>query len=427
MSTDLRLGDCRVVMASLADASVDAIVTDPPYGLRFMGKRWDYDVPGVPVFTEMLRVLVDGGRLLCFAGARTAHRMTCNIEDAGFAIEDVVMWLYGSGFPKHRSKLKPAYEPIVWARKGAVTDLNVDAGRIEPGPDDYDHPGDARAVNRHDGRKSWRFDRRQEPPHPSGRWPANVALSHHENCRQVGTRKVRSGNHVGRNSAGREKMPGAYSGGLPDPGRDQGYADADGLETIPAWDCHPECAVRLLDEQSGDVPGMPLQRGGRKGTSPKGYGMGVAPDPDTPGFGDFGGASRFFYCSKASRAERDAGLQGLEAVQAGGHLGQQGDKRMGRSVTEGANVRTRPRVLNPHPTVKPVDLMRWLVRLVARPGQTVLDPFMGSGTTGVACTLEGVGFVGIEREPDYLEIARLRIANTQPSLFAASGDSGEAA
>src|SRR5690349_4692786 len=110
-------GDCLDVMKTWPDNCIDTFLTDPPYGLRFMGKRWDYDVPGVPLWREVFRTLRPGGRLLCFSGSRTRHRMVCNIEDAGFTIEDCMMWLYGSGFPKHGSKLKPAYEPICVARK----------------------------------------------------------------------------------------------------------------------------------------------------------------------------------------------------------------------------------------------------------------------------------------------------------------------
>jgi hypothetical protein len=125
--------DCRHGLAMLPDNSVDAIVCDPPYGLRFMGKKWDYDVPGVDIWVECLRVLKPGGHLLAFAGTRTQHRMAVRIEDAGFEIRDMIAWVYGSGYPKHRSSLKPALEPITMARKPAerATLLNIDACRVE--------------------------------------------------------------------------------------------------------------------------------------------------------------------------------------------------------------------------------------------------------------------------------------------------------
>ena len=125
--------DCRHGLAMLPDNSVDAIVTDPPYGLRFRQAKWDYDVPGVDIWAECLRVLKPGGHLLAFAGTRTQHRMAVRIEDAGFEIRDMIAWVYGSGYPKHRSSLKPALEPITMARKPAkvATLLNIDACRVE--------------------------------------------------------------------------------------------------------------------------------------------------------------------------------------------------------------------------------------------------------------------------------------------------------
>lgn len=128
----LMLGDCLEVMQGLPDSSVDSVVTDPPYGLSFMGKKWDYDVPAVEIWAECLRVLKPGGYLLAFAGTRTQHRMAVRIEDAGFEIRDMIAWVYGSGMPKHQSHLKPALEPITVARKPApkATLLNIDACRI---------------------------------------------------------------------------------------------------------------------------------------------------------------------------------------------------------------------------------------------------------------------------------------------------------
>lgn len=343
-------GDAREALRAMQPESIDAVVTDPPYGIRFMGKRWDYDVPSVAAFAEMRRVLKAGGRLLCFASARTMHRMWVNIEDAGFTIEDTIAWLYGSGFPKHRSKLKPAYEPICVARRGPVSALGIEA------------------------------------------------------CR-VGTARAGLG---GAPSTG-------YSGGL-----DTAEAGGRPVEgRYPANVVLDEEAARVLDGQSGESTGSDRvrqngpDRGAVKFTSAPG---GVR---ESFGYADTGGASRFFYTAKASRSEREAGLEGVE-LRPGGSTASGFTDDVGRGVD-----RTRP-VANPHPTVKPVDLMSWLVRLVAEPGDTVLDPFCGSGTTGVACTLEGVHFVGIEREPEYAEIARRRIYQTQPSLFAPTGG-GDAA
>lgn len=306
---EIIMGECSEKMVEMQENSIDAIVTDPPYGLAFMGKKWDYDVPGVATFEQMLRVLKPGGRLLCFAGTRTMHRMWCNIEDAGFTIEDTIAWMYGSGFPKHRSKLKPAHEPICVARKGPVSELNIDAGRV----------GDDERV---------------------GRWPPNVVLD--------------------------------------------------------------EGAAAMLDAQTGV-----LTSGNMRANTPRRKKSPIYGEmPPTTGpkkvVGDSGGASRFFYCAKASRREKEAGLDGLPKLPGGSNA-----KGFTEDVARGLD-RNRP-VANPHPTVKPVNLMRWLVKLVTKPGEVVLDPFAGSGTTGIACVLEGIRFIGIEMDAAYAELAEARI------------------
>jgi DNA modification methylase len=343
MSAEIIHGDCLDVMRWRDADTVDAVVTDPPYGLSFMGKHWDHGVPGVAFWTEALRLLKPGARLLAFGGTRTYHRMACAIEDAGFEIEDSLCWLYGSGFPKHKSKLKPAHEPIVMARKPAprATLLNIDACRIEGEPSGLKPyirsttpPGYELGMAKA-GRAVTFTD------HPSGRWPANVVLD--------------------------------------------------------------EEAARALDEMSGM-----LQTGGgiRNGPQTPAFFGRFAGDEDVRSFpGNTGGASRFYYVAKASRSEREAGCASLpkRTFYADAAIPQRDE----RPNTANANH---------HPTVKPVALMRWLVRLVTPPDGLVLDPFTGSGTTGIAATLEGRRFLGIEREAEYVEIARARIAHAQPAL-----------
>ena len=358
----LHHGDCLEVLRTLPDASVDAIVTDPPYGLSFMGKRWDYDVPAAEVWVECLRVLKPGGPLLAFAGTRTQHRMAVRIEDAGFDIRDLIAWVYGSGFPKSHNldgawqgwgtALKPALEPITVARKpidGTVADnvlahgtgaLNVDGCRVESEkPTGWGGGGSAL----YDGGLS-REGGEARLQH-SGRWPANLI---HDGSEEV----------VG-------LFPETESGRL-EPHHNQGPK----MRNVYAGGLEPHCS--------------------------RSFG------------GDSGSAARFFYCAKASKADRDAGCEGLPQTvqQSVAH----GDKAHGTLpyTNEPREMNPRPRT-NHHPTVKPTDLMRYLCRLVTPPGGVILDPFTGSGSTGRGAILEGFRFIGIEREADYLTIARARI------------------
>jgi DNA modification methylase len=328
-------GDCLEVLPTLEANSISSIVTDPPYGLSFMGKDWDHGVPGVPFWEAALRVAKPGAHLLAFGGTRTFHRLTCAIEDAGWEIRDCLTWLYGSGFPKGQSQLKPAWEPIIMARKPligtmaqnilehGVGTLNIEDSRIETA----DNLGDgAYAKNpttrdnwltntRVGDKNSWRRGGAGEYEQPKGRWPANLLLD--------------------------------------------------------------EEAAAMLDEQSGVSGGGTLQHQSRKrkgfmlSGSENNVQMANAPD----NYGDTGGASRFFYVAKASKSDREDG--------------------------------------NNHPTVKPTKLMRHLVRLVTPAEGVILDPFMGSGSTGKAAMLEGFNFIGVELEADYIEIAKRRIEHAK--------------
>ncbi len=309
--------DALLLLARLPNACVDAIVTDPPYGIGFHHEAWDGQeirrVAGqdgrqtsaseafacwTRLWAEQCRrVLKPGGQMVAFGAPRTFHRLVSGIEDAGLEVRDLLMWLYGQGVPKSRrmpggtgTALKPAYEPILLCRAPITGTakanlqmwgtgaLNIDAARV------------------------------QTDEHP-GYWPANVTLSHDSGCHEQG--------------------------------------------------CTSDCPVRLLDEAS------PHQR-----------------------------PSRLFYCAKATRSEREAGCEQLPQ----------------RPVQLYTGNRRQPRVVrNLHPTVKPIELMRWLIRLVTPPGGVVLDPFAGSGSTGAAAMLEGRQFFGIEREAEYVRVARARL------------------
>lgn len=451
MSWRLITGDCVEAMRELEESSIDCVVTDPPYGIGFMGHEWDQPGEHGPVTErdeaerqggkvrrsqpqpasgnghardrranrdgvkfggalgkdhttgrerggamhagrydlsptanrrfqawteawaiEALRVLKPGGHLVSFASTRTNHCHVSGLEDAGFEIRDSLAWLFGGGFPKSLNlsgehegwgtALRPAHEPITLARRPFATTvaanvaaygtgaLHIDAARIPVGDEDYarNHSGDRGHAGTRAMEDRGATDLRMGggSAHDAGRWPANVVLD--------------------------------------------------------------ETAAELVDEQSGVLTSgaNPTRRSSDKFRDT--YGEFKGQEECVPARGqDVGGASRFFYCAKASRKERDEGLQHLTAAAL----------RKDSHDLGSLHPRDMPLVRNQHPTVKPVELMRWLVRLVAPPGGIVLDPFTGSGTTGIAAALEDRDFIGIEREPEYVAIAEARIRYWTPQGF----------
>lgn len=379
------VGSCLERLRELDDASVSSIVTDPPYELAFMGKAWDASgiAYNVDVWRECLRVLKPGGYLLAFGGTRTYHRMVVAIEDAGFEIRDSVHWIYGSGFPKSLdvskaidkaagaedaakqwagwgTALKPAHEPIVVARKpldGTVANnvtthgtgaLNIDACRINRTEGDVSIGGYGNGGIGIGtvGEDSGEGKGAEWVTSTNGRWPANVILD--------------------------------------------------------------EAAGEELDAQSG----VSKSQGGRIGKKAQGTiaigGAGTYKAGD-PGYGDIGGASRFFYCPKPSRTERNAGLGGLPDRARPVHIQQLEAKREAEGKERVSDQTTK----NFHPTVKPVALIGYLVRLVTPPGGVVLDPFLGSGTTAVAAIDEGFSWIGCELTLDYLPIISGRVRHAE--------------
>lgn len=415
-------GDCLAVMKTLPDNSVDSIVTDPPYGIGFMGKAWDgadikarverrrsftshdpnagpngghkslaaeagkYELTPSAMRSfqqfseewarEAFRVLKPGGFVLSFASARTYHRMASGIEDAGFEVRDQIMWLFGSGFPKSRNlakmdfagteaaaewdgwgtALKPAHEPICMARKPLAEKtvgenvishgtgaINIDACRVHS----HDSEGYAYTVQRMapgaDQNKTGKTHQDGvafEGHTKDGRWPANVI-------------------HDGSD------------------------------EVLAAFPDAPGQAARVTgDEPTSNGFSGPVKFGGMLGRI-------QSSDPRL----DSGSAARFFYCAKASRADRNSGLGGSPAAAVATNA----------TMRECEDADWSARNGNHHPTVKPTDLMAYLVRLVTPPGGIVLDPFMGSGSTGKACMREGFKFIGIDKDAGYFQIAQARI------------------
>jgi len=336
MTTLLR-GSCLALLLTLANNSVHAVVSDPPYELGFMGKKWDSSgiAYNVAVWQECLRVLKPGGHLLAFGGTRTHHRMTCAIEDAGFDIRDELDWIYGSGFPKsHNLKgdwrgwgtaLKPAREPIVMARKpldGTVAEnvlahgtgaLNINATRLGD-----EVRTNAPAGNKPGGVSSQMSVTGMPQDAVTGRWASNVLLD--------------------------------------------------------------ETAAEELDTQQERV-------------------------------------SRFFYVAKPSAKEKNAGL-GDEFQEKDPDT--RTDTGKGSYTTKGVAPQK-----NHHPTVKPITLMRYLVRLITPPGGTVLDPFNGSGSTGCAAVLERMNYIGMDLSQEYLDITRARIAAWAPDTVVEDTDDAD--
>ncbi len=385
MKKDFRLykGDNMVSLKRLPDNSIDSVVTDPPYGLSFMNKKWDYNVPSVELWKEVYRVLKPGGHVLSFGGTRTYHRMVVNIEDAGFEIRDQIMWLYGSGFPKSHNigkqegcedyegfgtALKPANEPICVARKPLSENtiaanvkkwgtggINIDGCRIGT-TDTYNYKngplGNSFSVgNEPDGKRTEPVEMNSE-----GRFPSNIMLD--------------------------------------------------------------EEAAEMLDEQSGITNSGHWPKGKTKGFGEFGGGEssyeGVGPKDNSKQ-----GASRYFYTAKVSKKERNMGLDGFEETTSGGK-GHGLDRRCSYCNTSMLKPNDckciepnwiTPSKKNTHPTVKPVQLMSYLVRLVTPKNGIVLDPFMGSGSTGISTLLEGFRFCGMEMDEEYNKIAEARIEN----------------
>jgi DNA modification methylase len=422
MRVELLHGDCVDLMRAMPDCSVDSIVTDPPYELSFMGKTWDGAgiAYSLDMWREALRVLKPGGHLLAFGGTRTYHRMACAIEDAGFEIRDSIHWVYGSGFPKSLNVGK-AIDRAAGAER-EVVGTKDNKGRVKAeGWGMSDAEGDPMTAPATDEAARWEgWGTALKPAHEpivvarkplQGTVAGNVLVwgtggLNIDGCRvgaEGATRRASNPKHLGRSD-----MADFTRGNF-------------GVESVPSgrWPANivlDGAAAAALDQQSGEVGSLVTgKRGFRRGNG-SANSVGLAGKKNAPdGYGDKGGASRFFtqadfgpddwpfvYQAKPSKRERNAGLDGLPERPA--------SERYETISTLNAEHQQRLPAANHHPTVKPVALMRHLVRLVTPPGGTVLDPFAGSGTTLVAAVLEGMNAIGCEMTDEYLPIIEGRVA-----------------
>ena len=368
-------GDNLDILKSFESNSIDAVATDPPYGLKFMNKKWDHSVPSIELWREVLRVLKPGGHLLSFGGTRTYHRMVVNIEDAGFEIRDQIMWLYGSGFPKSHNISKGIDKKFGAEREvvGVIPSFREAQLKTSKCYTARKYSGDnSLTVPATDQAKQWDgFGTALKPanePIVLARKPLSEKTIV-DNVLKWGVGGINiDGCRVGTNPGYKYKNTGGtpiHGGGM-----NTTRSSESTQGRFPANIILDEVAGEMLDEQSGNVKSRGQYKNFKE--TSKGIFQGGNPIEPNKYAGQQGGASRFFYCAKASKSERGDG--------------------------------------NGHPTVKPIRLMQYLTRLITPPGGTVLDPFMGSGTTGIACKDEGFNFIGIEISEEYFEIAEKRIS-----------------
>jgi len=426
---ELHQGDCLEVMKTLPDNSVDSIVTDPPYGISFMGKKWDYDVPGVDVWAEALRLLKPGGHILVACGTRTQHRMVVNIEDAGFEIRDTVAWIYGSGFPKSLDVSKAIDKTLGAVREKKRLDVSA-VGNLKARQDSRPFIEEAKKNGYHEidgddpvtaaaaaaagwgtalkpAMELWTLARK-----PLIGTVAQNVIEHGtgginiDGCRveyaSPQDKQIAHNNALGPVERFKTTKP-IYEGGK----QNGGFADTHSAKgRFPA---------NVITDGSDEVLAhFPNTTSGKVTSDKDAYGDGSmflnGVSNQNNQHGDAGSAARFFYCAKASKSDRNGGLDGFPVDRPDSRTA------IGMGTFEEKGVQPQQ---NHHPTVKPTALMQYLCRLITPPGGTVLDPYTGSGSTGKAAMFEDFRFIGIERELEYVEIATARIeaARTREPLF----------
>ncbi len=420
MKSQILHGDCRKVLKTLPDNSIDSVVTDPPYGLSFMGKDWDHGVPGVKFWVEILRVSKPGAFLLAFGGTRTFHRLACAIEDAGWEIRDCVMWVYGSGFPKSLDVSK-AIDKMAGAKGGSgpmkrggerlarLVDGKRDGeGRWgdEAGRDPYTY------IPTTDAAKQWQgFGTALKPawePIIVARKPIEGTVAQNvlkwgvgalnvDGCRvgtetitQHGRKETWSGSMSGKNYA-------QEAGTNPHQGRWPANVVHDGSEEV----------VRLFPQNKTTWISK-KHRNNRDGEI-----FGALKHPGDQGFNDSGSAARFFYTAKASKSERWAYCKDCKTA-----FQEKDRKKHWHKHKDEHGSKCWKHIVS-HPTVKPLNLMEYLVRLVTPKKGIVLDPFCGSGTTCLAAKKQGYRYVGVDKKKIYTKIAEAKLqgAKQKRTLF----------
>jgi site-specific DNA-methyltransferase (adenine-specific) len=421
--------DCIAAMKDMPDNSVDSIVTDPPYELGFMGKSWDSTgiANSVEMWSEALRVLKPGGHLIAFSGSRTYHRMAVAIEDAGFEIRDQIMWVYGSGFPKSHN-ISKGIDKSVGLLKNEGTTFNV-AGRVN---ETYKNPpvkGYIPPKPKSNSAKQWDgWGTALKPAHEPmvlARKPligtvANNVLTHGTGGLNIDGCRVTAEDENFDNLKGRpitklaiqrvgETDADHRARVLESPAQQEALAKLKELGRFPANFIHDgsDEVLALFPANAGNNWKKNYGTEDYVGNQYKGGSFGGGGYNGQNTYSDSGSAARFFYCAKTSKRDRNEGLEGFEEKQ------QDESRKEGNPGGDNPRNRGVNKVANFHPTVKPTDLMRYLCRLITPPNGTVLDPFMGSGSTGKAAILEGFDFIGIEQDAAYIEIAKARIAYVQ--------------
>ena len=396
-------GDCLVKLQELDDNSVDSIVTDPPYGIDFMGKKWDYDVPSTEIWEQALRVLKPGGYLLAFAGTRTQHRMAVRIEDAGFEIRDMIAWVYGSGFPKSHN-ISKSLDKMAGAEREVISEKKTNSGgmaHISKTNAEHGFRPNAYTGNSDDKTAQNVIQVTAPTTDEAKQWEGwgtalKPALEPITVARKPLEEKTVAANVLKYGTGGINIDASRVEGKKPDTTRGASSKASSMVGKL-------EAQGKIVDDGKGRFPANLIHDGSEEVTS------GFPQLKGKIGFGDEGSAARFFYVPKTSKKDRNDGLENFTPKATASSEFRPNHAEKADNGEDGNPYGRWTPTQNNHPTVKPTDLMRYLVTMVTPEGGTTLDPFMGSGSTGRGAKLGGFNFIGIELDPDYLEIAKARI------------------